>query len=102
MSIFFDSAGHAFSVSAVVNVGWMAEKDSNEWLKKWDWNNDSTHGVELQDGVTSYTKDVEVKQYTANGEREEPTCGAAHRQISALTVTLFSLLAMAFITLVLS
>ena len=100
--LFYNYTGRDFSVSAVVNVGWMADKDSSDWLKKWDWNNDASHHVDLQDGVTEYTKDIEVKQYTASGEREEPTCGAVHGRISILSVTLFSFLAMLLIKLVLS
>ncbi len=107
----------------------MAKKDSNDWLKKWDWHNDASHHVDLQDGVTSYTKNIEVVQYTATGERDEPTCSdtestdtdgetttgtnieatgepagdrAVQGQISALSVTLLCFVAMLFMILVIS
>ncbi len=55
--------GVVFSLSAVLNNGWIATAGGDEWLRQGDYLIDTSHHVDLQEGKTHYTKDVEVIHY---------------------------------------
>ncbi len=55
--------GVDFSLGAVINNGWIATDGGDEWIRVGDYLNDTMHGVDLQEGKTHYTKDIEVIHY---------------------------------------
>ena len=55
--------GVVFSLAAVLNHGWIASEGGDEWLRQGDYLNDTMHDVDIQDGKTHYTKDVEIVHY---------------------------------------
>ncbi len=55
--------GVDFSLHAVINNGWIATEGGDEWLRQGDYLNDTMHGVDLQEGKTHYTRDIEVIHY---------------------------------------
>ncbi len=60
------TTGCDFRVSAVINVGWVAEEEGKQWLRIGDYLNDTAHHVELKEGQTEYTKDIKVKLHQNN------------------------------------
>eukprot|EP00795_Rhopilema_esculentum_P016580 gene16580-8004_t len=67
-----------YAVSAVLNVGWCASPDSNDWIRNFDFLSDSTIYVPLRDGTTDYEVDVPViyycrgKKCPATNEKAQP------------------------------
>jgi len=51
----------SYSVSAVLNVGWKADK--NSWIRKGDYHTDMSHNVKIEDGINEYKKDITLVQY---------------------------------------
>ena len=60
------TTGCDFRVSAVINVGWVAEEEGKQWLRIGDYLNDTVHHVELKDGQNNYEKDIHVKLHQNN------------------------------------
>lgn len=50
-----------FSLSAVLNMGWQADKDS--WIKRGDYFTDTHHSVKIEDGKSDYKKDITLVRY---------------------------------------
>lgn len=46
----------SYSLSAVLNMGWQADKDS--WIKQGDYHTDTHHSVKIEDGKSDYKKDI--------------------------------------------
>ena len=49
-----------YAVSAVLNVGWCPDPDSNSWLRDFDFLSDTTIYVPISDNTTDYEVDVPV------------------------------------------
>ncbi len=78
-------------------MGWASKEESNDWIHPGDWHNDASHKVDLQDGVSSYMKDIEVVMLggMGGGEEEAPPGGSAVRgEASAISVLLLSVISM--------
>ena len=92
----FIETAPTYTVSAVLNVGWASKWDSQDWIHPGDWHNDASHEVDLQDGVSSYMKDIEVVKLggMGGGEHAPPGDSAVQAQISLLSVTLLTLISM--------
>ena len=48
-------------MSAVLNVGWQPSGD--EWIRRGDYLNDTTHELSILDGLSEYSQDIEVMHY---------------------------------------
>ena len=51
----------AYAVSAVINVGWIAEGD--EWIRLGDYLSDTEHRVHIYPGQQEYTMDIRIVHY---------------------------------------
>ena len=52
-----------YSVSAVLNVGWVPQEGGDDWLRNGDYLNDTSHNVDIEEGINEYHKDIEVIHY---------------------------------------
>ena len=50
-----------YSVSAVLNMGWQADKKS--WIRKGDYFTDTNHNVKIEKGLDEYKKDIHLVRY---------------------------------------
>lgn len=53
----------SYSVSAYVNMGWIPNPNSNEWIRVGDLLTDTMYEVQLQKGVDRYTMDIPMVKY---------------------------------------
>jgi len=53
--------GRRISMSATINVGWERDPNGQEWIRKGDYLNDTTHHLEAKDG--EYNTDINVIHY---------------------------------------
>ena len=51
----------SYSLSAVLNVGWQANK--NSWIQQGDYHTDTYHAVKIEDGKNDYKKDITLARY---------------------------------------
>ena len=52
-----------YAVSAVLNVGWCPDPDSDDWIRDFDFLSDTTIYVPITENVTDYEVDVPVVFY---------------------------------------
>ena len=52
-----------YAISAVLNVGWCADQDGDDWIRNFDFLSDTTLYVPISKGVTDYEVDVPVVFY---------------------------------------
>ena len=57
------AADYFYSVSAVINVGWVAQEGGDEWIREGDYLSDTTHHVNITEGQNEYVQDIEVIHY---------------------------------------
>jgi len=60
----FSNNGYGVSMSATINVGWKRAADGDEWIRKGDYLNDTSHPLGVkEEGATEYEMDIAVIHY---------------------------------------